>query len=176
MTRRCLSKEEIVKLTKLLMKVFDYIKKLKESENLANRIQYPKIPSILSESIVIHLIKEKNLLGLSEISSIDFGGRASDIIVEINHDKKIKVEVKATGKSEFEYFGEKDISADYLVWVNFGDFFLDKNRKNILIFTIKNPSRYFKRPVKITLKQLRNKIGKDLKEILVNVNDFGGEQ
>jgi hypothetical protein len=58
MPKTCLTKAEIKELLKLLSDVFDYLKNLKSKNRLAEKIQFPKIPAILSASIIIHLIKE----------------------------------------------------------------------------------------------------------------------
>lgn len=62
----------------------------------------------------------------SDVKKISFGGKVSDMVVELKNSKKIKIEVKATGKSAFEFFSDKDIMADYLIWLHFEDFFLKK--------------------------------------------------
>ena len=64
------------------------------------------------------------------------------------------MEVKGTGESAFEYFSEKDIKADYLVWIHFGDFFKDTSRKTVNVVTVRNPSEFFKGTMKITLDKL----------------------
>ena len=174
MVRNCLSKKKIIELSKLLVQVFDYLKEMKKTNRLAEKIQFPKIPPILSESLVIHLIREKRLLKLTNIQSIEFGGKECDILVKTNS-RNIKIEVKATGRSAFEYFGEKDITADFLIWVHFGDFFLNESTKNVYLFIIKNPAQYFNSPVKITLSQLKQKIGENLKAITVNIDNLGDE-
>jgi len=158
MPKTCLTKDQIRTLTKLIREVFVFLEKLKASNALAERIQYPKIPPILSESIVIHLIRDRKILnGLMNLGDVHFGGRAADVIVE-SGSKKLRVEVKSTGKNAFEYFGPKDISADYLVWVHFGGFFTQATDKSISVFTIARPAQYFTEPVKITLDKLQKTI------------------
>ncbi len=55
------------------------------------------------------------------LKRLGFGGNVSDMVVELKNSKKIKIEVKATGKSAFEFFSDKDIKADYLIWLHFED-------------------------------------------------------
>jgi hypothetical protein len=155
MPKTCLTKDEIRTLTQLIRKVFVFLERLKARNVLAERIQYPKIPPILSESIAIHLIRDRKILrGLMNFRDVYFGGRESDLIVE-RGSRKLRVEVKSTGKNAFEYFGPKDISADCLVWVHFGDFFTRTTGRSVSVFTIARPSRYFAESVKITLDKLQ---------------------
>jgi hypothetical protein len=170
MTRTLLSLDEIKELCEIVSNVFSYIKNLKDEKELSKHIQYPKIPSILSESIIIHLIREGRLLNELTRSRINFGGRVADIITESNPIKKI--EVKATGKSAFEYFGEKDIVSDYIIWVHFAESFINNNFSNIEIFTIRNPRKYFNETIKITLNKLQEMVGNGLEKIILNLNDL----
>ena len=164
MPQKLLSVQEIKKLDKLLHRVFDFIKKLKNQYSLANRIKNPQLPSSLTESLTIHLLKKKKFL--KELKGFDFGfgGRTADILAT-KGSKQIRIEVKATAKMAFEYFGDKDISADYIVWVHFADYFMGSGHNLIKIFIVKKPGIYFKRPVKITLQKLKQKVGKKLEEI-----------
>jgi len=171
MTRELLSIKEIVNLGILLCDVFDYITKIKKKEKLGDKIKYPQIPSILSESLAIHLLNKKIILSELERFRFDFGGRTADILANKN-EEKIKIEVKATAKSAFQYFGPKDIVADYIIWIHFEDFFMDLEKNIVKIFIIKNPGKYFEKPVKITLSKLKQVIGEDLEEKEINVDQL----
>jgi hypothetical protein len=170
MSRICLTKREIRKLLQLLLATFDYLKDLKSENELAEYIQFPKIPPKLSESIVMHLIAENRLLP-SNIRDVDFGGSRNDLIATTNSNDEILVEVKSTGKSAFQYLGKKDISTDLLVWVHFGDFFLG-NETTIEILIVRDPSRYFDEPVKIRLSKFKEKTEQDLEIFELDIDDF----
>lgn len=108
----------------------------------------------------------------SDVKKISFGGKVSDMVVELKNSKKIKIEVKATGKSAFEFFSDKDIKADYLIWLHFEDFFLKINIKNFKIFIIKDPKQYFKKPIKITIQKLYEIVNKDLFIYNLDIQNF----
>jgi hypothetical protein len=108
----------------------------------------------------------------NQVVDINFGGRKCDISIKTNSGQQIKIEVKATGKSAFEYFGEKDISADYLVWVSFGDFFLNTTKNPVDVLVVKTPSNYFKKPIKITLSKLKESIGNNLETFNLEIDKF----
>ena len=162
MAKICLTKEEIKELAKLITEVFEYLKLLRQKNRLAEKIQFPKIPAIFSESIIMHLINDSKILSeLRIISQAKFGGKKGDILISTSGDE-LRLEVKATAKSAFEYFGEKDISANYLVWIHFGDYFTTRSGGLIDVYLINEPSRYFDKPVKITLNKLKEKVGNKL--------------
>jgi len=161
MVRKTLSIQEIKDLSKLTAKVFKYYTSLKKKDKIANYIQYPKTPNILSESLAIQLILKNKIL--TELSSyeISLGGNIADVVAKKSNSIK-KIEVKATGAKEFQEFGPKDIIADYLIWINFGDSFLKDDFSKISIFILKNPKKYFKNPTKIVLSKFRLILGKKI--------------
>ncbi len=172
MPKERLTKNEIIELSALLKEVFAYLNELKQRNQLASRIQYPKIPPIFSESMIMHLINDRKILNeLQTISKVEFGGKQGDVLVSSGQEQ-LRIEVKATAKSAFEYFGEKDITADYLIWVHFGDYFVGNSDKLIEINVINRPSKYFKKPVKITLSKLKEVVGKELKVMQINLEEF----
>jgi hypothetical protein len=170
MSRELISTQEIKELNKLLRQVFEYITNLKNKNRLANKIKYPQLPSILTESLAIHLLKKGIIPELSGFN-FDFGGRIADVLAKRNS-RKIKIEVKATAKSAFQYFGEKDITADYILWIHFANFFMNYNDTKIEIYIIKKPSYYFDKTVKITLTKLKQIVGQKLEKIDFNVESL----
>ena len=155
MSKTLLNKHEILELKDALTEVFNKITTMKTNSVIAKHIQYPKIPSSLTESICIHLIKKGIILNELNGYSIDFGGKLCDVLAQKN--KKIKkIEVKSTGHSAFQYLGPKDVSADYLVWIHFDNSFIDDNFDEIDVITIKQPGKFIKEPGKLTLGKLRN--------------------
>jgi len=173
MTKVCLSKSDIKILSDLLKNVFLHIIELRGNNTLAQYVQFPKIPPYLSESMIIHLIKDGIILPeiSRKLSHIGFGGSVADVLVKLlDNNNEIKVEVKATGKSAFQKFGVNDINADYLIWVHFNEFFLNKNQKTIEIFIIKDPSRYISKPDKITLSRLLSIVGSNIKIVEIQFN------
>ena len=151
MAKTCLRWSEIIELTDLLAQVFSLISDLHNENPLAKCIQFPKIPPILSESLCV-LEREKLFPGCS---NADFGGRTCDIIVRFPDGTKKTAEVKATGQSAFQELSQKDIAADFLVWVHFGRFFEDQNEE-IRAYVMENPIRGFMQGKPISLKEFRS--------------------
>ena len=136
--KRVLTIKEIEHLESLLREAFNYITELKKREALAAHIQYPKTPPILTESAVVHL-RERLFPGSL---SARFGGREGDIFLQFPNGER-HVEVKATGEHGFEDFSEKDVRADWMVWIHFGTV-LRKGSGDVVLFKFENPGKMFK--------------------------------
>jgi hypothetical protein len=120
---------------------------LRKTNPLGAHIQLPKIPSILSESIVLNWFRAD--CPIEELRGCKFalGGRDSaDILAEKPGLKSRSIEVKATGQAGFQNFMEKDIRADYIVWLHFGDYFENPARDYVEAYVVTNPGTHF--PVK----------------------------
>ena len=168
---RLLSLKEIEELISLIRRDFKHKIELRKESKLAEKIKFPSIPSNLTESLAIHLLRNHNILPELNGFKIDFGGRISDILAT-NGDLQKMIEVKATGKSAFEYFGDKDIKADYIIWLHFGDFFMSEYNKAIEIYIISEPKKYFDKSQKITIGQLKQIVKDNLKVIKFNMNSL----
>jgi hypothetical protein len=153
MSRVALTNSEIEELFSRLTDVFNYVNELRSKSPIAEKIQMPKIPPMLSESIALRLV-QKGILGRT-VSSVRFGGRQSDLVASTESARRIKIEVKATGKQGFQFLSEKDISADYLLWIDFGSALLT-GKTTFEVYVVRAPSRYFNRPTKTTLSKLKN--------------------
>jgi hypothetical protein len=148
-TKRLLSPVEIQQFITLLRGVFAYISDLKDKNPLAADIQYPKLPSRLTESLAVHLLRNgviSELVGYA----FEFGGREADVIGTGGQGRR-RIEVKGTTKS-FEYFGPKDIQSDYLLWFDFAD--LIKGRRendHFKLYVLTDAKKYFTGPLKIDI-------------------------
>lgn len=162
-----LDPSEIQELIKHIRNLFSTIQNLKNTNKIACYIQYPKIPPILSESIALNTIQNGSLS--LPIQSPQLGGNIADIIAYDKNDKLIKIEVKATGKKAFQNFGEKDIAADYLIWVFFDEFFQNSKQEVIELFILPNPILYFKSPQKITLTKFQKLTEGNLSKLQINL-------
>jgi len=152
----------------LLKDVFAYISNLKERYPLAKDIQFPKLPPKLPESIAIHLLRGGLILTLRGYD-FRFGGNEADII-GTNDTSKVRIEVKGTTKG-FEYFGEKDIKASYLLWFDFEELFRkDQNLFTVCILPYRELR--FRKPVKITLSGLKRIEGDQLQWKRYSVQEF----
>ncbi len=125
---------EIERLERILQNVFRYLAELRLKDALANRIQNPKIPRVMSESAVIN-IRSKLFPGSL---GARFGGAVGDILLQFP-DGERRAEVKATGKQGYEKLGKKDISADYLIWIHFGSSFED-GKGGVVLYKLAKPS------------------------------------
>ncbi len=168
MARQLLSPREINQFVLLLNDVFNYITNLKKSNPLAADIQYPKLPPKLTESLAIHLLRGGLI---TEVKGYDFrfGGNEADIIGS-HGQTEVRIEVKGTTKG-FEYFGEKDINADYLMWFDFEEL-LRKGGRNFALYVLPHREARFSGPVKITIKSLKKIAGLELKEKRYNIGDL----
>lgn len=171
MARQPLSPAEIDQFVSLLKDIFTYISNLKERNPLAADIQYPKLPPKLTESLAIHLLRGGLI---SELKGYDFrfGGNEADVIGS-RGSNKVRIEVKGTTKG-FEYFGEKDIRADYLMWFDFEELFR-KGGENFILFVLPYRESRFSGPVKITITSLKKMAGRDLQLLTYGIRDVLGE-
>jgi hypothetical protein len=65
------------------------------------------------------------------------------------------VEVKGIGSKAFEHFGEKDLRADYIVWVHFGEFYTSSGNHKIAVLTIRKPAEYFSSAGRVTMSSVK---------------------
>jgi hypothetical protein len=168
MARQLLSPAEIDQFIFLLKDVFTYISNLKEKNPLAADIQYPKLPSKLTESLAIHLLRHDLI---PELKGYDFrfGGNEADIIAA-RETEKVRIEVKGTTRG-FEYFGEKDIRAKYLMWFDFEEL-LRKGGNHFTLYILPHRESRFGGPLKITIGSLKKVTGVDLQLTRYNIQDL----
>lgn len=168
MARQPLSAVEINKFVFLLKDVFTYISNLKEKNPLAADIQYPKLPPRLTESLAIHLLRHGIIAGLKGYD-FRFGGNEADIIAS-RGSERVRIEVKGTTKG-FEYFGEKDIKANYLMWFDFEELFR-KGGDHFTLSVLPYRESRFGAPLKITMSGLKKIAGADLQLMRYNIQDL----
>lgn len=135
---------------------------------MAKDIQFPKLPPKLTESIAIHLLRGGLIPTLSGYD-FRFGGTEADII-GTNETSRVRIEVKGTTKG-FEYFGEKDIKANYLLWFDFEELFR-KNQNFFTLCVLPYRELRFSKPVKITLSGLKKIEGNELQWKQYAVQEF----
>lgn len=168
MARQLLSATEIDQFVFLLKDVFTYISNLKEKNPLAADIQYPKLPPKLTESLAIHLLR-RGLITELKGYDFQFGGNEADIIAT-KRSEKVRIEIKGTTKG-FEYFGEKDIKANYLMWFDFEELFR-KGGDYFTLFILPHRDSRFTAPLKITMSSLKKIAGVDLQLMRYNIQDL----
>jgi hypothetical protein len=155
--RRVLSKDELLDLSDLLRLASSQIAQLRRDNPLAQHIQFPKIPSILSESLVVHLLESGDILPDLAGFRFTFGSKRADVIAEKNGDART-IEVKATGKSAFQNFVAKDAQANYIIWIHFGGYFTGSANPALRAFVLRKPSRYFSGRTYVNLKDLPRRV------------------
>jgi hypothetical protein len=168
MPRNLLTVEEIRTLIKLQRRVFAFIKEVMDEDPVGRKMKYPQIPSILTESLAIHLLRSGRILkGELDGRVFEFGGRVADVVAA--HESRVsKIEIKATGPKAFQYFSDKDVNADYIIWIHFGEFFHIKENAPIQIYIARSPNRFFTERQKIILSKFRSVVT-DLQEITLDL-------
>ncbi len=140
--REPLTTEEILELGSSLTEVFRAIRTMHERKRVAKYIKYPPLPSVFSESIVI--AATPTLFGATWTAR--FGGTLCDLVLRTGEDLDEKrVEVKATGRHAFQELKEKDLQADFLVWLRFGRRF-ETGSGPIEVAILEAPGRYIAKP------------------------------
>jgi hypothetical protein len=148
-----LSREEIVQLDAALVRAFRTIRELREELPAARHIQFPPLPSIFSESLVI--AAAPRIFG-SEWTA-RYGGARCDVVIENGRGEERQVEVKATGAHAFQELKAKDLRADFLVWVRFGRRF-NLGQGPLEIAILSNPSRVIPHPCRLDTARFEKRI------------------
>ena len=149
-----LTPREILQLDAALVQAFRTIQRLRKQNDAAKHIQFPPLPSIFSESIVIASSERLFGPGWSAMS----GGMECDVrLANADGDQK-RVEVKATGEHAFQEFKSKDLRADILVWIRFGRRF-QEGRGPIEIVLLAQPGRFVKTPCRLDAVRFERLVG-----------------
>lgn len=113
-------------------------------------LQLPKIPPVLSESIVAREVLSDHSPFFGTPESVERGGKDADLIVTLGKEE-FSVEVKTTGRQGFSYLYEKDILSPYLAWLSLGDDLEGGTLYPPMLHWVKDPRVCFSGPRKITL-------------------------
>jgi hypothetical protein len=135
---------EVFKLVNLLKEQYQFQIAQRKHNVLAKYIQFPKTPSILSETIALNLLRQKKILPhLQFISGSRVGNKgAADLRLETAIEP-IPVEVKGTADKGFQNLTAKDIQSPYIIWIRFDRLFIDSEVDEIEVLVIKNPTAIF---------------------------------
>ena len=116
-----LSRVELRSLIEAVREASCFLSGLRLRCPMAKHVQYPKIPTVLSESLAVYAINNGLLLAsVGPFRRVERGGREADIIAVCDDGRRLKIETKASGEKNFATFGAKDYCADYLLWMLFG--------------------------------------------------------
>ena len=133
--RSVLTKKEIAELIGLLQRMIKDIEYLKDKTPIATYIEKTKTPHILSESLVVHLINDKIILeDLNLKCKLGGGKKEPDIIGKMSGRYKVKIEVKST-ISNFSFFSNKDVKADFLIWVDLKEVIVE-GKENFGVYVV----------------------------------------
>jgi hypothetical protein len=131
MPRSRKSKPELQDLIRQYKRVFDHYAEMEYS------IPKPRLTPTLGESLVAHLLEEGRIpVDPLEVSKVEFSEAGGDLVIEDMNGALKTAEVKSTAESAFQFFGERDLNADYLVWVHFGAALSPASSDCIEIFVI----------------------------------------
>ncbi|MHA2142635.1 MAG: hypothetical protein ACXADD_14185 [Candidatus Thorarchaeota archaeon] len=137
-----LSKERICELAEGLDEILTCYENIRnKNESLLKAIHWPSTPGILGESIIYHLINDEKILSDLEIVSMKLLNKKEfpDLQVRLKNGKEIGVQVKNTRKNGGVRLSENDVRHEYLIWLDFGEFFPGKKDVKINICILKNP-------------------------------------
>lgn len=135
-SRALLTAREILELDAALIEAYRRLGELRVEMPAARRIARPPIPAVLSESLVSY--SARWLFGDACVAA--YGGREADLLVRRPVGDPILVEVKATGSSKFQEVKPCDFQADVLVWVAFGNRYVD-GLGPTTVYVLTEPSR-----------------------------------
>ncbi len=145
MPKNLLSKNDLVELDNKLIEIYGFLRELRSKSSIARLIHLPSVPAELSESLTIHCANRFFGQGWRA----EFGGRLCDVILEKPGERKT-VEVKATGQTSFQELKAKDLSADFITWIHFGERYINGTGK-LQIYILGNPGKYIHKPLRLKL-------------------------
>jgi hypothetical protein len=137
MARRLLSPGELADLDHALIEAYRAHRALRDRFPIARFISRPGIPAPLSESLVAHAAP--TLFGAS--ATVAYGGGRADLRVAHISATPIFIEVKATGSGEFQEIKPRDLAADVLIWVAFGDRY-EVGAGDVHLYLLPRPERF----------------------------------
>ncbi len=147
---------------------FRVIQRIQSDLPGGRHIQLPRIPSILSESMVAREIRLGQSPLWQEPGTVAPGGRSCDLIARVGNEN-YTVQVKSTGSQGFQYLGPKDIVSEVLVWLHFGAFFEGDERVPVECYWLHRPSNVFQRDVKISLPKFRQLGAATLRQTTIRI-------
>jgi hypothetical protein len=145
-----LSISGIVALDQALLKIFEFTRTLRQECPAAGYIKYPSIPAVLTESLA--LLNTERFFGLGWKGR--FGGNLADIIIEKPACSPRKIEIKATGRHAFQEFKTNDLSADAVVWFQFGARF-ETGTGPVEVSIIDNLGQFLTKPCRLDTRRFR---------------------
>ncbi len=165
MGKSLLTREELLDLDRTLIEMYSFFRDLRSKSPTAQWIHYPSVPAEFGESLTIYCVE--NFFGKGWTARLGTKRDESDVVLERLGEQRT-VEVKTTGQTSFQEFKPKDLAADFLVWMDFGDRYI-KGSGKLDIYILRNPGVYFSNPLRLKLHDFfkRTEGCQDLKHIEV---------
>lgn len=162
MARQPLNRAQILQAEEALIKAFRSVSTIRRDYGEAGAlVQLPRIPPLISESIVYWMLKSR-----PDLITLDFRKSGRDLIGTATDGSVIPIEVKATGRQAFQHFGEKDITSKWLFWVHFQRYFEEKEDP-IMVYLFREVGNEFLASGRVTLSKVLAKIPQDRQEIVL---------
>lgn len=138
-----LNKQEIRSLIEVFGEACRFISELRARSPIAKLVQYPKTPTLLSESLAVHAIQEGRLLAAAgPFTTVQRGGRRADILADRADGRQLNIETKASGVQDFATFGGKDYAADFLLWFRFDTLLRDNHLGQVEVLVCPCPGNH----------------------------------
>lgn len=148
MAKVLLGIHEILNLDRDLIETYSFFRGLRDRSDVAKLIHYPSIPAVLGESLTVHCAR--CFFGKNWTARLGVKRSDSDVILEGSREQ-LAVEVKTTGQTNFQEFKSKDLDAHFLVWIHFGDRYINGGGK-VSVYILRNPGHYFHKPKRLKLR------------------------
>ncbi len=145
MPKKLLTKDELCELDGKLIEIYGFLGDMRSRSAVARLIHLPSVPAEFSESLTIHCTERFFGNGWKA----KFGGRLCDVVLEKAGERRT-VEVKATGQTSFQELKAKDLSADFIVWIHFGERYINGSGK-LQVYILRSPSKYIRNPLRLKL-------------------------
>jgi hypothetical protein len=164
---------DIKQLIAIMRELFQFHAKQRAEKPLARKIKLPQVPSALSESLALLMLRKGLILNELKKDGFNYrsGGTVADII-GVKGTLHKKIEVKSTGDKEFQRMSKKDSTCDYLLWLHFGDYFSKSIERPIKVYLVRNPSKHFIPFKEANLTATLNKLGDEMEETDVDLADL----
>jgi hypothetical protein len=156
LARAPLTLDQILAAEVALREAMDSVKDIRRRYGEAGQlVQLPKIPSLLSESIVYWLMR-----GTGEFESLRFREEGRDMIGRKADGRRVLIEVKSTGASAFQHLSKKDLESDILVWVHFRRYF-EGRKDRITAYLFKEIGQEIDSPGRTRLSRIKATIPRE---------------
>jgi len=122
----------------------------------------------MTESLAHQLIMKK-IINIPSLLERELVKGDADLNYKGDGARLASVEVKSTAAQGFSRFTKGDVASDFLIWIHFGNYFLDSKVSEIEVFWVKKAGKIIKEPCYMTLKKFKDLCGKNMKAVKVKI-------